>query len=383
MHSDRSGIRRRDVLCAGGAGALAVIVDALLGNREVVRAEGITGAVPEVDSLTVHVVTDNYQFAIARSPDVPGVEVQHFGWAIAPGQLPDRALFSEFGLSLHAESRRGSESRRVLIDFGFTSEALNNNIDLLGVEPSKLDALVLSHGHYDHFGGLVGFLHRSSGRIVSGLRFYVGGEDCFCSREWVGPPVRNFGVLDRTALQQASLNVTYAPGPALVAGHGFCTGKVALRSFERPLAPTAMRIGVDRGVGCYPDRLPKEERKKAIVPDKFRHEIATCFNVKHRGLVVLTSCSHRGVVNTIRQAQIVSGVNKVHAVVGGFHLAPYPEDYVRRTVAAIKEMDVEHVIPLHCSGELFYEIAKAEIPERLIRAYTGTRLAFGVNEQRS
>src|SRR5690242_6253642 len=143
MHSDRSGIRRRDVLCAGGAGALAVIVDALLGNREVVRAEGITGAVPEVDSLTVHVVTDNYQFAIARSPDVPGVEVRHFGWAIAPGQLPDRALFSEFGLSLHAESRRGSESRRVLIDFGFTSEALNNNIDLLGVEPSKLDALVL------------------------------------------------------------------------------------------------------------------------------------------------------------------------------------------------------------------------------------------------
>ena len=55
---------------------------------------------------------------------------------------------------------------------------------------------------------------------------------------------------------------------------------------------------------------------------------------------------------------------------------------VRRTIAALKTMDVEHVIPLHCTGELFCEIAKAEIPDRLIRAYTGTRLSFGVSEQR-
>ncbi len=385
MSSDRSfwakGVRRRDVLCAGGAGALAAIIHALLGTAEVARAEGIAGSVPEVDSLTVRVVTDNYQFAIARSGRVPGVEVQHFGWGIAPGRPPDRTLLSEFGLSLHAESRRGSESRRVLVDFGFTPQALNNNIDLLGIEPSQLDALVLSHGHYDHFGGLVGFLHRNIGKIRSGLPFYVGGEDCFCSREWVGPPARSFGVLDRIALQQAKLTVTYAPGPALLAGHGFCTGKIAPRTFEKLLSPTSMRVGFDHGVGCFADRLPKEERTKLMVPDQFRHEIATCFNVKHRGLVVLTSCSHRGVVNTIQQAQAVSGVDKVHAVIGGFHLAPYPEDYVRRTVAAIKRMNVEHVIPLHCTGEPFYEIARAEIPDRLIRAYTGTRLEFGVSQQ--
>ena len=90
------------------------------------------------------------------------------------------------------------------------------------------------------------------------------------------------------------------------------------------------------------------------------------------------SCSHRGVVNTVRQAQTVSGIDEVHAVIGGFHLAPYPEDYVRRTIAELKSMDVEHVIPLHRTGELFYDIAKAEIPDRLIRAYTGTRLVFGV-----
>ena len=387
MSSDRSywgkRVRRRDVLCAGGAGALATIIHALLGGGEAARAEGIAGLVPEVDSLTLRVVTDNYQFAVARSRRSPGVEVQHFGWGIAPGRPPDRTLLSEFGLSLHAESRRGRESRRVLVDFGFTPQALNNNIDLLGVEPSQLNALVLSHGHYDHFGGLVGFLRRNSGKIETGLPFHVGGEDCFCAREWVGPPERgSFGVLDRIALEKARLRVTYAPGPALVADHGFSTGKVALRSFEKPLSPTSMRVGVDHGLGCFADRLPKEERTKIWVPDKFRHEIATCFNVKNRGLVVLTSCSHRGVVNTLRQAQAVSGIDKVHAVIGGFHLAPYPEDYVRRTIAALKSMDVEHVIPLHCTGELFYDMAKAEIPDRLIRAYTGTRLDFGVSEQR-
>ena len=88
------------------------------------------------------------------------------------------------------------------------------------------------------------------------------------------------------------------------------------------LSPSAMRIGVDNGIGCFADKLPPEERTQAVVPDQFRHEIATTFNLKGRGLVVLTACSHRGVVNAIKQAQAVSGVRKVHAVIGGFHLAP-------------------------------------------------------------
>jgi 7,8-dihydropterin-6-yl-methyl-4-(beta-D-ribofuranosyl)aminobenzene 5'-phosphate synthase len=137
-----------------------------------------------------------------------------------------------------------------------------------------------------------------------------------------------------------------------------------------------MKIGVENGLGCYPERFTEETRTKVIVPDKFRHEIATAFNLKGRGLIVLTSCSHRGVVNTVKQAQAVSGVQKVHAVVGGFHLAPYEEDYVRETVSSLQEIDPDYVIPMHCSGEPFYEIARAEMPTKLLRAYTGTRFVF-------
>jgi len=371
-------VNRRHVLCGGGAAVFGAMVASLLGSTKPVRAAAISGAVPEIDGLAIRVVTDSYQFAVAPGRKADMVEIQNFGWGISPDKPPGKTLISEFGLAMHVESRRGAETRNVLVDFGFTPEALVNNADLLGIDPAKLDALVLSHGHYDHFGGLVGFLRQHKGKLKTKLPFYIGGEDCFCSREWTAGPVKgNFGALDRQALEDADLTVTFAEGPSLVADHGFATGQIGLNSFEKLLSPSAMKIGVHHGVGCYADKLPEDERTKTVTPDQFRHEIATAFHLKGRGLVVLTSCSHRGVVNAIRQAQAAAGVKKVHAVIGGFHLAPYKEDYVRETIASLKEIDLDYVIPLHCSGEPFYEMAKAEMPSKLLRSYTGTRFVFG------
>jgi 7,8-dihydropterin-6-yl-methyl-4-(beta-D-ribofuranosyl)aminobenzene 5'-phosphate synthase len=370
-------IHRRDVVCGGGAAMFSAIVATLIGSEKPVRAETISGKVPEVDRVAVRVVVDSYQFAVAPSRKVSDVEIEHFGWGIGGGKPPGKTLISEFGLSMHVESRRGAETRNVLMDFGFTPDALVNNADLLGIDPAALDALVLSHGHYDHFGGLAGFLKQNNGKLKAKLPIYIGGEETFCSREWTAPPVRgDFGALDRKALEGANVAVTYAEGPALVADHGFTTGHIGQASFEKLLSPSAMRIGVDHGIGCYADKLPEDERTKEVIPDQFRHEIATAFNLKGRGLIVLTSCSHRGVINAIKQAQAVLGINKVHAVIGGFHLAPYKEDYVRDTIAALKGMDVDYVIPLHCTGEPFYEMAKAEMPDKLLRSYTGTRFVF-------
>jgi 7,8-dihydropterin-6-yl-methyl-4-(beta-D-ribofuranosyl)aminobenzene 5'-phosphate synthase len=370
-------VTRRGALCGGGAGVLAAMIATMLGDTRPVRAATISGAVPEVDSLAVRVVIDNYQFAVAPGKTLDGVDILHFGWGIGMGSPPRRTLVSEFGLAMHVESRRGSETRNTLVDFGFTPEALIGNAELLGLDPSTLDALVLSHGHYDHFGGLVGFLEKHKAKLKSKLPLYVGGEDCFCSRQWTGPPVRgDFGALDRRALKDANVSVMYAEGLSLLADHGFTTGQIALRSFEKLLSPTAMKVGVENGYGCEAVGLPENERTQTLIPDKFRHEIATAFNLKGKGLVLLTSCSHRGVVNAIKQAQAASGIDKIHAVIGGFHLAPYQDEYVQQTVAALKEMNIDYIIPLHCTGEPFYDKARAEMPGKVLRSYTGTRFVF-------
>jgi 7,8-dihydropterin-6-yl-methyl-4-(beta-D-ribofuranosyl)aminobenzene 5'-phosphate synthase len=368
---------RREFVCSGSAAVFSALVIGLLGGAKPVRAEGLARPAPELDRVAVRVLIDSYQFAVAPGRKVNDVDIQHFGWGIKAERPPGKTIASEFGLSLHVESQRDTETRNVLVDFGFTPEALNNNIELVGLDPAALDALVLSHGHYDHFGGLVGFLRRTSGRLKPKLPLYVGGEDCFCAREWTAAPVRgDFGVLDRKALEEADLAVTYSERPALIADHGFTSGQIGQGSFEKLLSPSAMRIGLQNGLGCVPEHLSEEERNQVMVPDQFRHELATAFNLKGRGLIVLTSCSHRGVVNAIKQALAASGVDKVHAVIGGFHLAPYQPDYVRQTIAALKEIDPDYIIPLHCSGEPFYELAKMEMPTKLLRSYTGTRFVF-------
>jgi 7,8-dihydropterin-6-yl-methyl-4-(beta-D-ribofuranosyl)aminobenzene 5'-phosphate synthase len=95
-----------------------------------------------------------------------------------------------------------------------------------------------------------------------------------------------------------------------------------------------------------------------------------------RRLVVISSCGHAGVINTLRRAQEVSGVEKIYALVGGFHLVPAPDDYLRQVMAELKKFDIEHVLPMQCSGQSFVDLAKQEVPEKLVLCTTGSRFTF-------
>lgn len=144
------------------------------------------------------------------------------------------------------------------------------------------------------------------------------------------------GALDPEQLRKAGFDVRVAPTPQLLGGHAFTTGVIPLTSFERAAIPTQMRPGV----GCNSSALSISKREQKQIPDDGEHELATCFVVKDLGLIVIASCSHRGVINSVRRAQEISGVNKVHAVVGGFHLVrPRTEAEALRTVAELVKID--------------------------------------------
>jgi 7,8-dihydropterin-6-yl-methyl-4-(beta-D-ribofuranosyl)aminobenzene 5'-phosphate synthase len=110
---------------------------------------------PMIDTLVVREVTDNAHDVFLRSEKYAGLSVQRTGF---PQGAEGKTLASEWGLALHLESRKGQEARHYLLDFGFTPNVYINNLDLLQIDIAQVDALIISHGHYDHVGGLTGFL---------------------------------------------------------------------------------------------------------------------------------------------------------------------------------------------------------------------------------
>ena len=120
-----------------------------------------------------------------------------------------------------------------------------------------------------------------------------------------------------------------------------------------------------------------EVKPGELVSDTFQGEHATAYHVKDRGLVVITSCGHAGVINSTRQVQKATGIQKVHAIVGGFHLAPAPDEIVAKTVAAFKEINPDYIIPMHCTGMNTIIAVHREMPKKLVMPSTGTRVIFG------
>jgi len=365
-----SNLGRRDFLkstaafAAASAGGFSCI--------EIAGAQPIQA--PTVDKLAIRVLVDSSYDLFFRPAEVAGVK-------IAPPPRPAdfrRALHNEWGLSLWLESESGADKRSVMLDFGYTPATLFNNIELTGVDPSKIDALVVSHGHYDHFGGLQGFLDKYRNVLPADVKLYAGGEDNFCHRVQGNPQqgFADFGRLDRDELASKKVATVLCETPTVVAGHAFTTGKISRNSIERVLPNTSVDY-TKESAGCDYGHYTAAELQGKIVPDQHAHEHATCFNIKDKGLVVISSCGHAGIVNSVRQAQAVSGVQKVHAIVGGFHLGPAPKDYLTQVVAEIKKLEPDVLIPMHCSGLNFVAEARAQMGVKVLVTTTGSRMTFG------
>ncbi|MEA1834936.1 MBL fold metallo-hydrolase [Methylobacterium durans] len=334
--------------------------------------------VPTVDRLNLRVLIDSAHDQFLKPSTVQGVVHQPPG--SGRGSDYRKVLHNQWGLSLFLESQRGDEARTILLDFGYSPEALLNNIEILKVDPRKVDALIVSHGHHDHYGGLTGFLDKYRTALAPDLKLYAGGEDNFCHRlspAGVQGQFTDFGQLDRRDLAAQKVQTVLCEAPTVVAGHAFTTGQIKRSSVERILPNTFVERAIRDGLGCDATHYAPAELQGKIIPDEHVHEHATCFNVKGKGLVVISSCGHVGIVNSVRQAQAVSGVEKVHAIVGGFHLGPAPKDYLTQVVAEIRKLEPDVVIPMHCSGLNFALEAQAQMPANVIVPTTGSRLTFG------
>ena len=214
------------------------------------------------------------------------------------------------------------------------------------------------------------------------LRLYTGGEDDFCHRFSRAPDDTfvDFGVLDRRKLKALNVEPVLSEAPIVIEEHAITTGVVPRTSIEHVLPNSWVEYGVKDGVGCDAQaymnhHFRADELAGKLQPDQHWHEHATCFRLGDRGLIVISSCGHAGIVNTLKRAQEVS-VEKIYALVGGFHLAPAPEAYLRQVMAELNKFNFEHIMPMHCSGQNFVDLAQKEMPEKLVLCGTGSSFTF-------
>ena len=270
------------------------------------------------------------------------------------------SILAEHGFSALVKTTAAVTTHTLLFDFGFSENGAAQNAATLGVDMTEVEAVALSHGHSDHTGGMEKLTAMIGKRDIP----FVVHPSAFKSPRYLklGEEFKiNFPKLTREMVKQAGLSVVESDKPyPLLNNTVLFLGEIPKQTdFEKgwPI------------VHCQKDG--KE------VWDAIEDDTSIVMNLKDKGLVILSGCAHAGIVNTVSYAMTVTGIDKVHVVMGGFHLSgPFFEPIIDRTTEELKKINPAFIIPTHCTGRKAIMVMEKQMPDQFILNMAGTKLTF-------
>jgi 7,8-dihydropterin-6-yl-methyl-4-(beta-D-ribofuranosyl)aminobenzene 5'-phosphate synthase len=308
-------------------------------------------AISAAERIGITVITDNLVDVTRRDEKI--------ATRLARGNTAGgNALHGEHGLAYLIETTVDGTPHAALFDFGSDAAGVLKNMALLKIDFRSIEAMAISHDHWDHQAALVEILKAKKGKFRSGIPLYVGER--FFEGTYSRAP--DGSVISVTSLTREDLEATgvvrVVPiiGPTSLIPGAWLPGRVEqVTDFER-IAPNFVA-----------------RKNGEFVPETFAGEQAVILNAKGKGLVVLSACAHRGIVNTVRHAQRMTGIDRVHMVLGGFHLTGAKPEVIQRTVAEIRAIGPDYVVPTHCTGFETITAFAREMPDQFILNTAGTR----------
>ncbi len=307
--------------------------------------------IAEVDKLKVWVLTDNLYDAVR-----PDNKITKRYRAV-----PGKSIHAEHGLSYFIETISNGKTTRCMFDYGLDPAGVMNNATLLALDLGNANAFSLSHGHWDHWVAAVSILKQNESKIAGGTPFYVG-EEAFAHRYSLRPgtdQAADLGQLKQEDIEALGLKVVEVKQPTQIIPGAYFTGNIE-RVTQYEKVPPVLLI----------------KRGEKPEPDDFRGEQALFFKVKGKGLVVLSGCAHVGIVNTVKHAEKIAGTDQLHAVMGGFHLINAKPEIIEKTVADIKALKPEYIVPTHCTGFEAIATFAREMPAEFTLNTAGTQYTF-------
>jgi 7,8-dihydropterin-6-yl-methyl-4-(beta-D-ribofuranosyl)aminobenzene 5'-phosphate synthase len=313
-----------------------------------------------VDSVVVTTLIDNVTDVLM--PDQgparrvgPGRGPWRRSAVMEEAQVPD-ALVAEHGFSALVTVTKAGREHRFLFDAGTSPDGVAENMRRLDIDPGSIEAIVCSHGHFDHTGGIEGLI-----RVLGRANLPVLLHPHFWRRRRVVLPGREpmeIPTTSRRALAEAGFDIIEEQQPSFLFDRSvLVTGEVPRTTGYEPGFPPQQAL---IGGGWQPDPLVLDDQ-------------ALIVNVTGQGLVVITGCGHAGVINIARYAQRLTGGQPLYALLGGFHLnGPLFEPLIPRVLDELAAMNPGVLVPAHCTGWRAQHAMAARFPDAFVPNAVGT-----------